>query len=845
MALHTYNIGSGGDFENPALALNYIQALASQEEYILNIISNITWESGGSYYQPKNSDSKIKITCSHNEVLRNDQSQWYTLTCTDNYPALLLTPYSYWSLCEVEYLKFLNCYSNSIYFGRRTSDGSIISKCVFIMTLSSVVSAIHLGTDGQNYATICNCLSYDGSIINNNVGGTTYDPSLPRRKMYNCIVCSKDTSAILIPPLSNVLNVVIKNVFAFSYNSGVVTFQDNGSTVNVDYCATDNNSISGGTGNVTDVNYLNELLSIDINSPNFLKPKSDSTIKSLGTDPSSVISSDFSGINYASPFPIGAYQYVIAIIHTGYKILNIPTIGFKHESIPYKQETLSSSDYHYSINSDIKIQPNIESYFQNICTGDFSNFPSISGKRLCAINFSINLYTMTDLTIAPSYFDILESCGWKKISIINGVKIFPDSLYNSIPSTIEVVYPEENDEPDQIVYKISGAMGMVKFTGETGKPIKAEFSFIGSLEKISTRLFADMITPNNFDDSVPFVLLGSSFKLFNTDLALDKFEINSGEIINLFSNIMKSSGYDGARIIDSFIAGKLNVYEDPGSLNTLYSRIVNNNEGKLELISGNFTFNIENIKITSANDKFTELDFEGINGLSIEQKEPEAPCIYDCYYLLTNCNSALEPFCKEITELPSYGSSSVIADFSNGWMNLKWLGLVEISVTSSEASAPIQSLPAGNWGYSFKINFKENSACNPSNIFFGIYNGSYLIHGFRFYYYYSNNQLVVNVIMNESTILTLDRNNQNDIDHRITFIKLNSTYYAFIDDLQATGAYNDSSDALIIDQKFKLIGYGGKSESYQSEVNIKEIIVISPYEAIECTGELTFICGIE
>jgi len=140
---------------------------------------------------------------------------------------LQLVPYTYWCLCEIEYLKFVNCYSNCIYFGRRTSDGSKISRCIFILTESYVDSAIHLGNNGENFATISNCLSYDGSIINNNVGGILYDPPTPRRKMYNCVVCAKDSSSIHIPPLSNVLNVIIKNVFAFSYNSGSISFQIN------------------------------------------------------------------------------------------------------------------------------------------------------------------------------------------------------------------------------------------------------------------------------------------------------------------------------------------------------------------------------------------------------------------------------------------------------------------------------------------------------------------------------------------------------------------------------------------------------------------------------------------
>ena len=51
-------------------------------------------------------------------------------------------------------------------------------------------------------------------------------------------------------------------------------------------------------------------------------------------------------------------------------------MGFKHETTPYTPEDLSSSDYHYSINSDIKIALDIENYQQKVCTGNLLKLPS-------------------------------------------------------------------------------------------------------------------------------------------------------------------------------------------------------------------------------------------------------------------------------------------------------------------------------------------------------------------------------------------------------------------------------------------------------------------------------------
>ena len=287
---------------------------------------------------------------------------------------------------------------------------------------------------------------------------------------------------------------------------------------------------------------------------------------------------------------IASYYSSIATIHEKRKILNIPIIGFKHESRPYTPENLIASDHHYSINNEIKIMVDIENYLQEINTGNFSKFASITGKRTCAVNFSIDLYTMSDTTIAPSYFDLLQSCGWKKLSVENGVIIFPDSLFNSYPATVEVSFPEEINEPRQIVYKISGSMGSVKFICETGKPIKAEYSFIGALDKIYTREFENMIVPENFDNALPIALLEATFQLFGNDIPLQSFEINSGEIIELFSNIMKHHGCDGTRIVDRNTFGTLEINSDAEIPADFYERIINNGQDEMILIDDFFDY---------------------------------------------------------------------------------------------------------------------------------------------------------------------------------------------------------------------------------------------------------------
>lgn len=242
----------------------------------------------------------------------------------------------------------------------------------------------------------------------------------------------------------------------------------------------------------------------------------------------------------------------------GLSIINNPTIGFKKESIPYTGEILTAADYNQNI-YDLKISPNIESYIRKLATGDYSRSPSIAGKRMCAINFKIDLYAINNTT-APEYFSILECCGWRRIAHgSTGISIQPDSNSINVPATIEAVFPQEGLVPKQIVYKITGAMGSVKIIAETGKPVTFEFSFIGALDNITTRGYSNRIVPTISDAYPPRAFLSGFCNFFGRYVLVNNFEINSNEVCTLFSNIFSGSGYSGARVEDRVIQAVLDI----------------------------------------------------------------------------------------------------------------------------------------------------------------------------------------------------------------------------------------------------------------------------------------------
>lgn len=238
---------------------------------------------------------------------------------------------------------------------------------------------------------------------------------------------------------------------------------------------------------------------------------------------------------------------------------NKSMLGFKLETVPGIAENLTYQNYKYPI-YDLQIIPNIESYAQNLCDGTFSQRPAIAGKRSCAINFKMDLAHSGTDTLPPASYDLLRACGWRQIQYAFGIGIKPSSKHCGISGTFEAVLPEEDSSFRQLVYKISGAMGQVKLSGQVGLPIILEFSFIGSLESIHTRSYADRIMTISFSDNAPDALLGVTVSVLGLQALIEEIEISGNEVLNLMSNSQRKSGIERTLLSDHFLTGSMSLY---------------------------------------------------------------------------------------------------------------------------------------------------------------------------------------------------------------------------------------------------------------------------------------------
>lgn len=167
--------------------------------------------------------------------------------------------------------------------------------------------------------------------------------------------------------------------------------------------------------------------------------------------------------------------------------------GFKLETTPGVMESLASTNFN-QLAYDLNWQIVSSNYQVDALSGNYSNFKNVMGKLAIQVNFSIDLYSLSNSNItSPAYYDLLQACGWKKTVYENGVSIAQNSDSNNTSGTLFIVANQESNDGtyNQLIFKISGAMGKVKFSCLIGKPIKAEFEFIGSLFDVMTTLYGD------------------------------------------------------------------------------------------------------------------------------------------------------------------------------------------------------------------------------------------------------------------------------------------------------------------------------------------------------------------
>lgn len=274
-------------------------------------------------------------------------------------------------------------------------------------------------------------------------------------------------------------------------------------------------------------------------------------------------------------------------------------LGFKIETTPYTGETLTASDYGYSV-YDIDVSPSIESYGRKLARAEYSHDVSIAGRRTGEIKWKVDLYHLSSMTTPPRYFDMLRACGLSQTIGAGGVSL-TTSTNGRVPATIEVAEPQEGATPDWLVWRFTGCMGTARLTCDSvGKPIRIEFTFRGAFAGVSTRAYASQIIPASFDTAIPPAVLAATINLFGTWLPLSKFTIDLGNDIELFDEASSSAGVSGARVTGRRVVAECDPDIYTTSVLDYYSPQIWNQTGELTITVGAITISAPAAQIIDA-----------------------------------------------------------------------------------------------------------------------------------------------------------------------------------------------------------------------------------------------------
>lgn len=266
------------------------------------------------------------------------------------------------------------------------------------------------------------------------------------------------------------------------------------------------------------------------------------------------------------------------------------TLGARLESEANKytdNEVLTVNDYCHSIYNPT-YSPEIEEYLRKLSRGDYSQDIAISGRRTSTVSFSVDPQPHATVNQAPMYFMLLRACGMRQTTHgATGVSLVPHAEEDRTPITIETVERQAGTTPKQLLVRHYGCMGNARLVGEQiGRPVRIDFEFQGAFSGVSTRSYANLITPASFDTALPEAILSATLNLYGTTQYPGSWALDFGNQLERYDDASKPGGVDGARIVgrdsrleidpDTFVTDDIDWYTDH----------IDNTTGQLSFVIG-------------------------------------------------------------------------------------------------------------------------------------------------------------------------------------------------------------------------------------------------------------------
>ena len=230
---------------------------------------------------------------------------------------------------------------------------------------------------------------------------------------------------------------------------------------------------------------------------------------------------------------------------------------------------------------DVSYTPDITMLPREVILATFSKLPDLTGARMARIGFKAEVIgrgAAYSAEVLPRLDPYLKACGLAATLDVTGgsEKVTYQRASANIPS-ITIAFLDDDGAGGAVIKKIAGARGTVKFSGQVGQQLFAEFSFIGSYQPVvdGAQLAA------SYDSLVPPQLLGATFTVGGYAPVLQSFEIDLANKLAGRPSIAAASGYQSFEITDGDTRGRMDPEMVKVAVNDYYGKWVGGLTGAL------------------------------------------------------------------------------------------------------------------------------------------------------------------------------------------------------------------------------------------------------------------------
>lgn len=230
-------------------------------------------------------------------------------------------------------------------------------------------------------------------------------------------------------------------------------------------------------------------------------------------------------------------------------------IAGKIEGVEGTPEALTATEAGLLVRS-ASYTPDITMLPREVILATFSKLPDLPGARMAAISFSAEVIgrgAAYSAGVKPRLSPYLRACGLLETVDVTPAteKVSYQRASANIPS-LTLALLDDDDEGGAVLKRISGARGNVKFRGERGGALMADFTFTGVYLDVAdgAQLAA------SYDALLPPQLLAAQFNLAGYAPSLQSFEVDLGNKVAGIPDMNTASGYKAFRITDGDTRGR-------------------------------------------------------------------------------------------------------------------------------------------------------------------------------------------------------------------------------------------------------------------------------------------------